>query len=727
MQSFQFFSISYLNPMHSEPFPPGAQEASNISFISDQQSDDQDLVPSEKRGRKRHGVWDHYTKVDNKAQCNYCEKVVRARPNETMKTHLCTCERALDAGVNLDEVFPDGNLTPSPTRMGDKHQQHDSIGGYVPIAVKPKGDQTVRKTTSKQQQQQQQQQHQQQQQQQQLQTQHHQQQQLLDPTGAVNGIQHSVPGYPANFGYTSSLSAVDYSVYLVTDSGLVPQGSTVAEHVRQAVNNGVTIVQLREKDADTRDFIEIAREVHSITMAAGVPLIINDRVDVALAIDAEGVHVGQDDMDVGSVRRFLNNPGKIIGLSVHDANELENAIKDGVDYVGIGAVFGTQTKELKKNPIGVQGLKSLLTINAGRVKTVAIGGINHSNVQRVLYSSTPYNSMWKLDGVAVVSCIMASVNPGMAAKSLSRLYRSKCPWESDKPPQITEQTTVMGLVSRVPLVIKQISQVRPLLHHITNNVVKNFSANVSLAVGASPAMSEAPQEFADFSSVPTAALLVNMGMPTPEGIDMYLAAIKEYNLRGRPVVFDPVGAGASSLRKNGCAKLLESSVFSVIKGNEGEIFAASGFTLPDSAKVQGVDSLGSAPFDLRVKAARSLAIQYRATVLMTGPQDIVVNETGRLVLVCDNGHKYMGAITGSGCSLGSIVSACVAVVPNDPFLATAAALAVYTLAGERAAMLETVQGPGTFVPAFIDALYEIAQECQHNKYNWIEEAKMKFL
>lgn len=690
--------------MHSESYANVPQENSNIRFISGQAQDDHELVHGEKRGRKRHGVWDHYTKVDHKAQCNYCQKLVRARPNEVMRTHLFACDRALESGVNLEEVFPDANVQNSPIRLDEQHQSHGSISGYVPIAVKPKGDGKVRKTPSK----------------------HVHINNTINNSNNNASIQRNVQAYPTSFGFPKSSVAVDYSVYLVTDSGLVPEGSTVAEHVRLAVNNGVTMVQLREKTADTREFISIAREIHGITFAAGVPLIINDRVDVALAIDAEGVHVGQDDMDVISVRRFLNNPKKIVGVSVHDVNELEAAIEDGADYVGIGAIFGTNTKQLKKNPIGVQGLKNILTVNAGRVKTVAIGGINHSNIQRVLYSSVPYNSLWKLDGVAVVSCIMASVNPAMASKSLVNLFRGQGPWETGKPPQITEQTTVIGLVSRIPLVIKQIAQLRPLLHHITNNVVKNFSANVSLAVGASPAMSECAQEFADFASVPTAALVVNMGMPSPEGIEMYLAAIREYNMRGRPIVFDPVGVGASGLRKNGCKTLLESSIFSVIKGNEGEIFSASGLKAPDGTVVQGVDSIGSAPFDLRVKAARTLATQYRATVLMTGPQDIIVDGTGRLVLICDNGHKYMGAITGSGCSLGSLIAACVAVVPNDPFLATAAALTLYTLAGERTAELQTVHGPGTFLPSFVDEIYQIAQECQRDDYEWIQEAKLKF-
>lgn len=559
---------------------------------------------------------------------------------------------------------------------------------------------------------------------------------------------------------------VDYSLYLVTDSGLVPEGSTVAKHVQAAVANGTTLVQLREKHADTRQFIEIAKEVHAITQSAGVPLIINDRVDVAIAIGAEGVHVGQDDMDLKSVRRFLNDPNKIVGVSVHDPAELETAIKDGADYVGIGAVFGTTTKDLKQNPIGVYGLKKLLIENRNRVQTVAIGGINQSNVQRVLYSSCPPNPEWRLSGVAVVSCIMAAEDPAEASKSMASLIHSRPPWVADNLTPLSdahfgykkdkssstdsrplstsahvnsllavEDEKIVNLAS---LIFTQVAKTRPLLHHITNNVVKNFSANISLAAGASPAMSESTDEFADFASVPTAALLINMGMPSPEGVKMYKAAISEYNKVGRPVVFDPVGAGASKLRISACKTLLETSVFNVVKGNEGEIYSASGVTPDDkdANKIQGVDSIGVSSLESRIKAARTLATDYHTTVVMTGPQDVIADSTGSLLFTCNNGHEFMGEITGSGCSLGSLISACLVasrVVLKDlksdfdpDFLGAVTAVLVYTIAGERAAESTSCRGPGTFIPAFVDEIYAISKECQANDFKWTSGAKVTF-
>ena len=170
--------------------------------------------------------------------------------------------------------------------------------------------------------------------------------------------------------------AVDYSFYLVTDSGMLPENTTVLSQVAAALENGVAIVQLREKTADTREFVALARAVHALTKPRGVPLIINDRVDVALAVDAEGVHVGQDDMPAAQVRALIG-PGKIVGVSVHDERELRRACfcsqpsrpAQGCWLYWHWRCVGTKTKDLKeKYPIGVYGLKRVLEINNAQVE-----------------------------------------------------------------------------------------------------------------------------------------------------------------------------------------------------------------------------------------------------------------------------------------------------------------------------------------------------------------------
>jgi thiamine-phosphate diphosphorylase/hydroxyethylthiazole kinase len=156
---------------------------------------------------------------------------------------------------------------------------------------------------------------------------------------------------------------VDYSLYLVTDSSLVPSHTTLLGQIEQALEGGVTIVQLREKDMDTGPFIDLARQVKALTQKYNVPFIINDRLDVALAVDADGVHIGQDDMPLVEARRILGH-GKIIGVSCNNEDEARQATTDGADYLGIGAVWFTSTKELKKEPLGVAGVRRKWSLTA---------------------------------------------------------------------------------------------------------------------------------------------------------------------------------------------------------------------------------------------------------------------------------------------------------------------------------------------------------------------------
>lgn len=152
--------------------------------------------------------------------------------------------------------------------------------------------------------------------------------------------------------------SVDYSLYLVTDSNLVPEGTTLLNQIERALEGGVTIVQLREKNLDTGPFIELARQVQQITRKFNVPLLINDRLDVALAVDADGVHIGQDDMPMRQARQLLG-PKKIIGVSVNTVEEAKEAIQAGADYLGVGAVWDTSTKKLTNKTLGIEGTKRM--------------------------------------------------------------------------------------------------------------------------------------------------------------------------------------------------------------------------------------------------------------------------------------------------------------------------------------------------------------------------------
>ena len=173
------------------------------------------------------------------------------------------------------------------------------------------------------------------------------------------------------------------------------------------------MVQLREKDAATGEFIELAGRLMKILTPLGIPLIINDRVDVALAVDADGVHIGQSDMPYETARRLLG-PDKIIGLSVENMDDLIKANSLDVDYVGISPVYGTPTKTDTAEPFGLEGLRK--AVNMSMHPTVAIGGMNAGTIADVLAAGT--------DGVAVVSAICSAENMREAAAQLKAIVES---------------------------------------------------------------------------------------------------------------------------------------------------------------------------------------------------------------------------------------------------------------------------------------------------------------
>ncbi|KAK8698978.1 hypothetical protein V6N13_115077 [Hibiscus sabdariffa] len=192
-------------------------------------------------------------------------------------------------------------------------------------------------------------------------------------------------------------SPSDLFLYAVTDSRMNKRwGRSIADAVKAAIDGGATIVQLREKDAETKDFLESAKACLRICRSHGVPLLINDRVDVAIACDADGVHVGQSDMPA-HVARTLLGPEKIIGVSCKTPEQAQQAWVDGADYIGCGGVYPTNTKE-NNTTVGLDGLKTVCT--ASKLPVVAIGGIGVSNAGAVMEIGVP-----NLKGVAVVSAL----------------------------------------------------------------------------------------------------------------------------------------------------------------------------------------------------------------------------------------------------------------------------------------------------------------------------------
>ena len=202
--------------------------------------------------------------------------------------------------------------------------------------------------------------------------------------------------------------SMDLTLYLVTDSTDIPEEEFLGI-VEKACKGGVTAVQLREKEKDGKEYLELAEKVKRMTDRYNIPLIINDRVDVAMAVDAAGVHLGQSDLPVRYARKLLGS-GKIIGASVKTAGQAEKAKEEGADYLGVGAIFPTTTKVVTRIT-EVSMLNDIATLTG--LPTVAIGGLNASNIH-VLYGSGA-------DGIAVVSAIMKSDDPEGTAAVLKKL------------------------------------------------------------------------------------------------------------------------------------------------------------------------------------------------------------------------------------------------------------------------------------------------------------------
>ncbi len=202
---------------------------------------------------------------------------------------------------------------------------------------------------------------------------------------------------------------LDTTMYFITDSTGFSEEEFLYR-VEEACKGGVTLLQLREKDKTTREYVTLAEKVHKITLRYNIPLIIDDRVDVALAIDAEGVHVGQSDMPVSICRKLMGND-KIVGATAKTVPQALEAYKQGADYLGVGAIYPTTTK-VKTVLTSVDTLKDI--VKTVPIKVNAIGGLNKENIH-ILKGSGIY-------GICAVSAIMKADSPYTAVKELKEAF-----------------------------------------------------------------------------------------------------------------------------------------------------------------------------------------------------------------------------------------------------------------------------------------------------------------
>lgn len=239
---------------------------------------------------------------------------------------------------------------------------------------------------------------------------------------------------------------------------------------------------------------------------------------------------------------------------------------------------------------------------------------------------------------------------------------------------------------------------KPLIHNITNYVVMNYTANALLAMGASPVMAHAPNEVEQMVSF-AGALVLNIGTLTDEWIDSMIVAGKKATALKKPIILDPVGSGATTLRTDSAKKIINETTISVIRGNASEILSLKN----SDSKTKGVDSIHSV--EDAAHTAKKLAGELQTTLAITGSVDLVTD--GNRTVHVSNGHPLMACVTGTGCTATAVIGAFLA-VDDDPFSATATALAFFGMAGEIAG--KKAEAPGSFMIEMLDAMYLIKPE-----------------
>ena len=256
--------------------------------------------------------------------------------------------------------------------------------------------------------------------------------------------------------------------------------------------------------------------------------------------------------------------------------------------------------------------------------------------------------------------------------------------------------------------LQLIRQNKPLIHNITNYVVMNYTANVLLAMGASPVMAHAREEVEEMASF-AGALVLNIGTLSAAWIESMVAAGRKASKLQTPIILDPVGSGATSLRTTSAKMILDETVVSIVRGNSSEILSLSD---PDSM-TKGVDAMHSV--DDAAETGAQLAKELGTTLAITGPIDLITD--GSRAIRVENGDAMMPYVTGTGCSATAVIGAFSA-VEKDMVHAAAGGLAFIGIAGEKAA--ETNAGPGSFMIGLLDALYTITPDELQKKCRIVE-------
>ena len=449
----------------------------------------------------------------------------------------------------------------------------------------------------------------------------------------------------------------DLSLYLVTDRPL-SGGRDMAWIVREAAAGGVTMVQLREKECSTAEFIALARELKTTLSPLGIPLIVNDRVDVALAVDADGVHIGQSDMPYETARALLGKD-KIIGLSVETMEEVIAANALDVDYIGISPVYATPTKTDTLAPFGLEGIEEVMRLS--RHRCVAIGGMNRNTIGEVIARG--------VEGVAVVSAIVAAESPREASEELVAIIKDHRPEASEPseysensecseiayPPIISRVLTIAGSDSGggagIQADIKSISANGCFAASAITAITAQNTLGVNAVEGLSIEIIEG-QIDAVLSDIGANSIKIGM-LHSAEVVQSVARMLRKYNIKD--VVLDPVMVSTSG------HKLIEDSAIEVLKAELMPMARVITPNIPEAEILLG--EAISKQGDL-FGAARRLAEKYGVSVLLKAGHlvndeliDIFYNrESDELVelsaLRVDTRNTH-----GTGCTLSSALAA----------------------------------------------------------------------
>ena len=464
-------------------------------------------------------------------------------------------------------------------------------------------------------------------------------------------------------------------LYAVTDRSWL-NGRTVAEQVEDALKGGATFIQLREKNLDYDSFLAEAFEVKELCRKYDVPFVINDNVDIAIACDADGVHVGQSDMAAGNVRAKLG-PDKIIGVSAHNIEEALTAQANGADYLGVGAMFNTSTKtDVETTSNGM-----LYDIcHAVDIPIVAIGGINENNILQLKGTGT--------DGVAIVSAIFSKPDIAKATSELLELSKQLIPEKHE----IKKVLTIAGSDSSGGAGIQ--ADIKTITAHKLYAMSAITALTAQNTTGVTAIMESTPEFLGEqlesiFTDIYPDA--VKIGMVSSSNLIKTISdKLKKYDAKN--IVVDPVMVATSG------AKLISDEAVSTLKEH---LFPLATVLTPNIPEAEVLSEMKISNEEEMIKAAEIISEKYGCAVLCKGGHQI--NDANDLLFkdgtyTWYNGKRINNPNThGTGCTLSSAIAANLA---KGFDLDASVKRAKDYISGALAAMLDLGKGSGPMNHAF---------------------------